>query len=192
MWLIALDDPVKARRRELAHLAQDALLGAYLGVPPEALEFERNDAGKPRLRGEPLQFNLSHSEQLALLAVTAATVVGVDVQAPHRAVSREWFANRICTSREREHLGRLPDTTTLPQELLRLWVRKEAVIKARGAGSYVAVGEIDVLDDGVAGGWLCRDLRLSEQPAYRAAVAIAFNNERSEPPELSLRRFTWT
>ena len=69
VWVVPLDDPEKKRRRELAHLAEGILLASYLGVTPAMLEFERGPGGKPRLREEPLQFNLSHSERLALLAL---------------------------------------------------------------------------------------------------------------------------
>jgi hypothetical protein len=46
------------------------------------------------------------------------------------------------------------------------------VIKARGDLSYVSAGEIDVLDDRVAGGWLCLDLELEQAPTHHAAVAV--------------------
>ncbi len=184
VWVVPLDDPDKRRRRELAHLAQRRLLGAYLGVTPATLEFERGASGKPRLRGEPLQFNLSHSERLALLAVTRRLAVGVDVQSPHPTASKPWFAKRICTPREHERFLDGPR----PEELLRLWARKEAVIKARGEGSYVAVGEIDVLDDTVAGGWRCLDVGLAEAPDHHAAVAV-----RGEPGvTVALHRFSWS
>ncbi|MGH2843354.1 MAG: 4'-phosphopantetheinyl transferase family protein, partial [Solirubrobacteraceae bacterium] len=122
--------------------------------------------GKPILPGEPLQFNLSHSGSVALVAVSLGLPVGIDVQEAHRATATPWFARRICTPREHQRVGRLAD----PEALLRLWVRKEAVIKARGEGSSIAAGEIDVLEDHVAGGWLCRDLP-RPAPGYRAAVA---------------------
>jgi phosphopantetheinyl transferase len=183
VWVVPLDDPDKRRRRELAHLAEGQLLGAYLGVTPATLEFERAPSGKPRLRDEPLQFNLSHSERLALLAVTRRLAVGVDVQGPHPTASKPWFAKRICTAREYERFLDGPR----PEELLRLWARKEAVVKARGEGSYVAVGEIDVLDDTVAGGWRCLDLRLTQAPDHHAAVAV-----RDEPGvTVALRAFVW-
>ena len=72
VWVVPLDDPDKKRRRELAHLAEGLVLAAYLELTPAMLEFEQGPGGKPRLRGEPLQFNLSHSERLALLAVSRA------------------------------------------------------------------------------------------------------------------------
>ena len=143
VWVVPLDDPDKKRRRELAHLAQASVLASYLAVTPATIAIEQAPGGKPRLRGAGLEFNLSHSERLALLAVTRTLPVGVDVQGPHPTASKPWFARRICTHREYEWFEREPG----PEKLLRLWARKEAAIKARGEGSYVAVSEIDVLDD---------------------------------------------
>jgi len=168
VWVVPLDDPDKKRRRELAHSAQGRLLGAYLGVTPATLAYERGPGGKPRLHGDELQFNLSHSERVALLAVTRALPVGVDIQAPHPAVSKPWFARRICTPREYENW--LSDPR--PEHLLRLWARKEAALKALGEGSYIAVGDLDVLDDEVDGGWRCLDVALPQAPGYHAAVTV--------------------
>ena len=190
VWVVALDDPDKKRRRELAHLAEGRLLAHYLGVTPAMLEFERAPGGKPRLRGEPLQFNLSHSDRVALLAVSPVLPVGIDVQGPHPNAAKPWFAKRICTAREYEQFRGEPG----PDDLLRLWARKEAVIKARGEGSYVAVGDLDVLDDEIVGGWLCRDVVLSDAPGYHAAAAVRFESglEGDFPLELSVRSFDWS
>lgn len=189
VWVVPLDDPAKARRRELAHLAQGRLLAAYLGVTPAMLEFERAPGGKPRLRGEPLQFNLSHCERLALVAVARSLPVGVDVQGPHPTATKPWFAKRICSPREYEHFGGAP----APHELLRLWARKEAVVKARGEGSYVAVGEIDVLDDQLGDGCLCRDVELADTPGFHAAAAVRLEPPPNDAagPTLSVRSFAW-
>jgi 4'-phosphopantetheinyl transferase len=169
VWVVPLDDPDKKRRRQLAHVAERQILGEYLGVAPDALEFDREPGGKPVLRGAELQFNLSHSGERALLAISGGLPVGVDIQAPHPTTAKPWFARRICTEREYEHV--MPDAD--PGELLRLWTRKEAVIKARGEGSYVSVDEIDVLDRRVAGGWVCVDIwpQTPQEWGYHAAVA---------------------
>jgi phosphopantetheinyl transferase len=184
VWVVPLDDPDKRRRRELAHLAEGILLASYLTLTPAMLEFERAPGGKPRLRDEPLQFNLSHSERLALVAVARLMPLGVDVQGPHPNTGKSWFAKRVCTAREYEHFDGAPG----PDDLLRLWARKEAVVKASGEGSYVAVGEIEVLDDQVAGGWLCRDLELDDAPGFHAAVVAP------DAPGLTIttRAFSWS
>jgi 4'-phosphopantetheinyl transferase len=168
VWVVPLDDPDKRRRRELANLALRELLGGYLQREPETLELSRLPSGKPVLPGAALEFNLSHSGALAVIAVSATAAVGIDIQGPHRTLAKSWFGPRVCTARELAALGPgAPD----PDQLLRLWVRKEAVIKARGEGSYVAAGEIDVLDDRLPDGLICVDLELPEHPAYRAAIA---------------------
>jgi 4'-phosphopantetheinyl transferase len=184
VWVVPLDDPDKQRRRELAHLAEARLLASYLSLTPAMLEYERGPGGKPRLHEEPLQYNLSHSERLALVGVAWSLPLGVDVQGPHPTAAKPWFAKRICSAREYEHFGGAPE----PDDLLRLWARKEAAIKARGEGSYVAVGEIDVLDDRLDGGWLCRDLELSGAPGFHAAVVV-----RDAPDvTVTIRSFGWS
>ena len=191
VWVVPLDDPDKKRRRELAHLGEGIVLASYLGLTPAMLEYERGPGGKPRLRGEPLQYNLSHSEQLALVAVSRRLALGVDVQGPHPTAQKPWFAKRICSPRELDHFGGSPG----PDDLIRLWARKEAVVKARGEGSYVAVGEIDVLDDRVEGGWLCQDIELDAAPGFHAAVVVRDAPELfggRSGPTLSTRAFRWS
>jgi 4'-phosphopantetheinyl transferase len=168
IWVVPLDDPDKGRRRALAHLAQSRILAGYLELDPERIEYDQGAYGKPHLRDGRLQFNLSHSGAVATLAVSRELELGIDVQGPHRTATRPWFAQRICTARELEQLGSEPE----PAQLLRLWTRKEAVIKARGDLSYVSAGEIDVLDDSVEGGWLCLDLEIEHAPTHHAAVAV--------------------
>jgi 4'-phosphopantetheinyl transferase len=90
-----------------------ALLGRYLDCDPRTLRFIRGPHGKPALHREEgrwttdLRFNLSHSGEILLLAVTAGREVGVDVE---RARQRY---------------------TT---ELLRAWTLREAAVKCLGTG----------------------------------------------------------
>jgi phosphopantetheinyl transferase len=179
VWVVPLDDPggpgpdPKRRRHELAHAAQDQILAAYLEIEPRALEYETLPGGKPVLADRALEFNLSHSGELALVAVSRHLQVGVDLEHPRSFRNEAGMARRICGARELEHLAQAADD----DELLRLWVRKEAVVKATGEGLVHPVNQIDVLDRQVAGGWLCLDLphvgtRTVRADGYRAAVAL--------------------
>jgi phosphopantetheinyl transferase len=187
VWVVPLDDPVKRRRHELAHAAQDQILAGYLEIPPEAVRYDTLPGGKPILHDGALEFNLSHSGELALLAVSRDLQVGVDLEHPRTFKNEAGMARRICGARELRHLAAAPD----PDELLRLWVRKEAVVKASGEGLVRDVSELDVLDRTVAGGWLCLDLPYIADAGvnadgYRAAVAL------TDRPQVSvaLRRFS--
>src|ERR1700753_1088780 len=78
VWRVRLD-PVE--RRAGARKALGEVLAGYLDGRPPALH--RDPGASPRLAEEPerLSFNLSHSRELALIAVsTEAVELGVDVE----------------------------------------------------------------------------------------------------------------
>ncbi|MGV9693201.1 4'-phosphopantetheinyl transferase family protein [Streptomyces sp. NPDC003444] len=145
--------PADALQYTAAHVALRRLLGRYLEVPPGALRFIREPCpgcggphGRPALRGGTVRrgpvaagavpggavhFSLSHSGGLVLVGV-AARPVGVDVQALPRAATVEVCAAALHPA-ERAELAAL--TGVGRRELFaRLWVRKEAYLKALGTG----------------------------------------------------------
>ena len=116
----------KPRRRWVAaRWALRSVLARYLGGAPAAIELGLGERGKPHLAepGSTLRFNLSHSGELALIAVAAGREVGVDVQ--------------LIGSRR-------------PSGFYAEWARREAVAKCHGVGLWaelprdpVAVAELD-------------------------------------------------
>lgn len=117
-----------------AHGGLRLVLGRYLGEPPAALRFETRADGKPSLAGATtLHFNLSHSAGLAAVAVARTREVGVDVER-RRAVHHEaGVARRIMGDSELARYQALPERERC-DFLLRLWARKEALVKAAGVG----------------------------------------------------------
>jgi 4'-phosphopantetheinyl transferase len=71
---------VPARRWLAARWALRRVLEKYLDQPAATIELEVAERGKPHLRDGELEFNLSHSAGLALVAVTSGRSVGVDVE----------------------------------------------------------------------------------------------------------------
>jgi 4'-phosphopantetheinyl transferase len=135
------------RRYTAAHGILRAILGRYLGTDPAALVFQTEAAGKPKLaparHGRSLQFNLSHSRDLALVAVTAGCDIGVDLEWVTDTVEVEQVASVVFSPAEIAVLGRL----TLPQKreaFFTGWTRKEAIVKALGAGLGYPVQELTV------------------------------------------------
>ncbi len=132
------------------------LLSRYSGVTAAKLQFESNTQGKPRLPDPSLshlQFNVSHTTGMALLAVTVEHAVGIDVERINRAVSDHDIAARYFSPSESAYLASLsPDHRT--REFLTYWTCKEAYLKMRGIGlsGGLAQCEIALDPDGVKAG----------------------------------------
>src|SRR5882757_6490013 len=90
------------------------LLGRYLDVPGDQLGFDYGAHGKPCLRGRgsrsphqaPLQFNVSHSGELVLIALTAGRALGVDVERMRPDTKAVELAERYFSTQERAALAR--------------------------------------------------------------------------------------
>jgi 4'-phosphopantetheinyl transferase len=123
------------------------LLGLYLSAPAATVEFEEGPKGKPGLGGvfrdRGLQFNLAHSEGLALIAIASATPVGVDVERIRTLVEAEDLVSRFFSKREVAEFGALTEDQK-PGAFFRLWTRKEARLKATGEGIAHLLDQVEV------------------------------------------------
>lgn len=125
------------RRFVCARGALRQLLGAYLDVDPACLSFGYGLHGKPSLsRGEAgaLSFNVSHSGELALIAVAPGDVeLGVDVEEVRAMPDRDDIARQCFAPSEIARLQALP-AQAREDAFYRCWTRKEAYLKALGDG----------------------------------------------------------
>ena len=118
------------------------VLARYTGRAAASLRFAYGPRGKPTLEGGP-HFNLSHSGDVALLAVTAAAPVGVDVELVRHLPDFEDIAARFFARGELEALRRSrPDDYAA--SWYRCWTRKEAYIKATGDGLHFPLDRFEV------------------------------------------------
>ena len=122
------------RRFVVAHGLMRLVLARYLRERPESLRFDKNSYGKPVLAAPKsgLQFNLAHSGELGLLAVTSQSHVGVDVE-QQRPLETLDLSHRFFSGNEHEMLRSLPADEQL-SAFFRCWTRKESFIKALGVG----------------------------------------------------------
>jgi len=110
------------------------LLGLYTGGAPEALNLGENEFGKPALSDFPsVQFNVSHTEGVALIGVNIDQPIGVDVEYRKSRVAWKKIVQRFFTPDEIEQLFALEARAGL-DGFYRLWTLKEAYMKARGHG----------------------------------------------------------
>ena len=84
------------------------ILGRYLNLPPEKLQFEYRAHGKPALTASSLCFNLSHSEDMALYAVTHDREVGIDLEHIRPVQDVGKLAEQFFSPAERAELDALP------------------------------------------------------------------------------------
>lgn len=144
LWeLLSLDEQERAQRfhferhRQAFVVARGALrtiLSRYVGVPASTLSFAYGRQGKPRLAmAGSLQFNLSHSGEIALLGVTHLQTVGIDVEQIRELPDMLGVAEHFFARAEYEQLLQLP-TNRHPQAFFECWTRKEAYLKAIGEG----------------------------------------------------------
>lgn len=125
-------------RFTLAHGSLRFLLGRYGGVEPAELRFQSGSSGKPALQGQQrsvqdLRFNLSHSHGRMLVAVASEVEVGVDLEQLRGNVEALKLAERFYSTAEYEGIKHRPSSEHA-LEFYRLWVAKEAVLKAQGIG----------------------------------------------------------
>jgi len=123
------------------------LLAKYVGRGPRGLQFDYGPQGKPSLRANPeensVQFNVSHSHGLALLAFARGRHLGVDVELIRPEFAVDEIADRYFSPEEAMELRGLPPSLRAEAFFL-CWTRKEAYIKARGEGLHIPLRSFHV------------------------------------------------
>lgn len=123
------------------------LLGRYTTTDPHSIRLGFNAYGKPALLSPvqmpTLQFNVSHSANLALFAFSLRRPVGVDVEYMRPLLDYNEIATHSFSAREQTLLRQVPQENKL-QAFYNCWTRKEAYIKARGVGLSLPLDLFDV------------------------------------------------
>lgn len=178
--------PEHRRRFAIARGCLRQLLGAYLSVTPQQIRFSYSAQGKPRLSSEfsqELSFNVSHSDDLAVLSFTNHRNIGVDVEVFRYDIDTEGIPRRFFSEFEQRALAGLQGQEKI-LGFFNCWTRKEAYIKAVGLGLSLPLRDFDVSllpgqparilatrpDPKLASQWSVHALHLNEHCA--AAVVV--------------------
>lgn len=135
--------PGLRERYIIGRAAMRRMVAEQLGVAARELCFTLSPRGKPSLPGAGLHFNLAHSGGLAVLAVTRAGEVGVDVERIRPMPDALDLAARFFSPRELAALRAVPPAGR-DAAFFRLWTRKEAWLKATGDGIAESLAKIEV------------------------------------------------
>lgn len=140
-------DSTDAARYISAHGALRQILGELSGNPPASMRFAALEHGKPTMIaacGTPdWQFNLSHSGGFALVAASSAVTLGVDIERKSLPKDHLRLAARFFSESEQAVYRDLPPESQV-DGFFCIWTRKEAFIKAVGAGLAIPLPSFDV------------------------------------------------
>ncbi|MGE5321880.1 MAG: 4'-phosphopantetheinyl transferase family protein [Actinomycetota bacterium] len=186
------------RRFTVARAAMREILGRYTGIAAPDLSFSYGPKGKPELCGgleqSGIKFNLSHSSELALLAVTRGLTVGVDIEHIKADFATDDIAERFFSATEVQSLRSLP-ASQRAEAFFSCWTRKEAYIKALGEGLSVPLDSFAVaFAPGIAPALLHVDVdpieterwsmyNITVRDGYKAALVVEGSDHRLKQME---------
>lgn len=154
----------------------------YLQISAEELAIERNVFGKPYLRNFPgWHFNLSHSDEKMLLAISHEMPVGIDIERIKPRHSVDDVVKRCFSISEQNYWVKLPETEKL-SVFYDFWTRKEAVVKGIGRGIALGLNRCEInvnqpdqfLNLPVNENWQTHSLKIASN--YRAAIATNYSD----------------
>jgi len=163
------------------------ILASYVDSDPTELVFRYSNKDKPSLdpghSGNHVEFNVSHSGAIALLAFARGRALGVDVEQLQENFDHGAIARRFFSEQEQHQLAELAPSERY-HAFFRCWTRKEAYIKAQGSGLSLPLhqfdvslrpGDVDALlstrpDNDEASHWSLRDVRVGD--GYVAALCV--------------------
>ncbi len=119
------------------------VLADYLDVPASKVVIKEQERGKPYVDKNSIEFNLSHAENLAVLAVTKNQQIGIDLESFTRLVELDELSKIHFTEFERNWLSSYSEIQR-QQAFFWLWTAKEARMKVTGEGFALASTEIEI------------------------------------------------
>jgi 4'-phosphopantetheinyl transferase len=201
LWSILADEervralrfvrPRDRRRFAVCRGSLRMILGRLLNRPGESLAFRSGPGGKPELAPNsdregrsPLRFNITHSDELALIAVSWERELGVDLERIRNISESARIVESYFTPAELAQFTAL-DPSQRDEAFLRGWTRKEAILKAKGVGLAGLATAFETMFGTTAlssqftpasplprvGDWLLWEAAASAQ--YVAALAVA-------------------
>jgi 4'-phosphopantetheinyl transferase len=160
------------------------LLSKCFGKDAKEIKISYGQHGKPfiedKLNDKSVEFNISHSDDYGLIAITLDNKIGVDIEKLNPVIDYQSLSNRFFSDKEKEELSSLDKELQL-DAFYRIWVRKESFIKATGKGISYGLDKFSVssekfkqtnietrFDNEIVEQWQCYDLMHVED--YKAAL----------------------
>lgn len=169
------------------------IMSLYTEKEPQQLVFSKNSFGKPSILQSSLtkdiRFNMAHSKDVVLVAVTSRDEVGIDVEFIRDIQDAQTIVFRNFSLNEKNYLNQVSQEEFC-DSFFTCWTLKEAFIKAIGQGLSCPLESFSVIDSEgkTISDWIllpktsnevCYQKSFSPSPEYKAAVAV--KNMKPEP-----------
>ena len=175
------------------HACKRLILSEYLKQAPKEIVISFQEKGKPFLKNTPLTFNLSHTKEMAILAVSSDVEVGVDIEKIKNSADYLAIAKRFFHPDEYHQLMNTENPQKQLDTFFTLWTAKEAILKATGEGIAAGLNNFSVQHDDshpkILKHTYSRDIALTllQTPAnYVAVLAITGEKKSIVYRELSI------
>ncbi|MBI1248548.1 4'-phosphopantetheinyl transferase superfamily protein [bacterium] len=135
-----------AQQFVIYHAGLRDILARYLGVAPIEITYQASSFGKPNVisgQAGQLKFNLTHSSQLAVVAVAVDAEVGVDIEEVRKIRSFASMIDRCLSDAERKDIC-VHQEADRHRQFLRFWTHKEAYLKTIGVGLQAPLDRVTV------------------------------------------------
>jgi len=144
-----LIQPLHRQRAMAARIQLRLLLASYLNIKAEHIVFSKGEFGKPYIEASEYYFNFSHSQNIALLALSREPSIGIDVECWRPLDNKEGIVQRHYSTPEKQQWETIKEADK-EKAFFDNWTRKEAFSKAtgRGLGMGLSTCSFDLLGGG--------------------------------------------
>lgn len=151
----------------------------YLNLRPGEISFYQNKNGKPFIsNGDHLQFNVSHSKHISVIAFSLSHQVGIDIEFTNPELNFKALAESTFTDEEKVLLNEL-SLGNIPKAFFKLWTKKESAVKLFGNSLAAAIDQKENPDE-----WYSNELfyyDLTPYPGFTGALAL-----KNDPDKVQL------
>lgn len=130
------------KRWTVSRVAMRKILSRYLAISAHEIKFDYTSFGKPYVTGSKIIFNLTHSGDRALLAVSLISEMGIDIEMK-KVIDFKRLIPRFFSEAEANAVVQ-SDDLQMSGSFYRVWTRKEAFIKAVGGGLSMPLQKFSV------------------------------------------------
>lgn len=126
------------------HACKRLILSKYLEKNTNEIVIAFQDKGKPFVKNESITFNLSHTKEAAVFAVSQEVEIGVDIEKVKPFKNYLDIAKRFFHPDEYSQLLNIANVQQQQRQFFTIWTAKEAILKATGEGIAAGLNSFSV------------------------------------------------